>query len=380
MIADDYLKELNKHLAFLYAFARQMGELDFAISLAGEFRGAQDPGWATTITAFEVYQELVTHSAQKGERSKADFRVVLMLYCQLAEAGGVYEALKNVMGVITLKPYLLWPFKDIVRTRKQRVIGPNANATFRDLAATANSIGMTKLSELLENAFRDDLRNGVSHSDYVIWNDGVRLPNRNGGQPSKLSFDEVNHVLTQGMIFFEVLKENSHACITKYNPPQTIIGRFSANFPMPWRISYDPASGAFGISGSSPGAVTTPEYLRQEAINGLLGGRVLALYAPKDGSPLGDIEKFISDAGFEPNIVLLGTDAMANLVEDISSRNLWDNRCANHTNGEALLVSPWGFKPLTNPAEFYEIVPAPFVEFEVESERRKGESEETRGP
>jgi hypothetical protein len=130
-----------------------------------------------------------------------------MLYCQLAEAGGVYEALKNVMGVVTLKPNLLWPFQDLVQIRRksQRIIGPNANATFRDLAVTAKSIGMAKLSELLENAFRDDLRNGISHADYVIWDDGVRLRNRNGGYAAKLSFDDVNDALVRGVAFFQVL-------------------------------------------------------------------------------------------------------------------------------------------------------------------------------
>jgi len=104
---------LNKHLSYLYGFARQMNELDFAISLAGEFRGAQDAGWATTITAREVFDEITAHFETQGNRSKAELRVILMLYCQLAEAGGIYESVKNVLGVITLKPYLLWPFKDL---------------------------------------------------------------------------------------------------------------------------------------------------------------------------------------------------------------------------------------------------------------------------
>jgi hypothetical protein len=69
-----------------------MNELDFAVSLGGEFRGAQDAGWATTITAHEVFDEIVEHLQEKGERSKAELRVILMLYCQLAEAGGTYES------------------------------------------------------------------------------------------------------------------------------------------------------------------------------------------------------------------------------------------------------------------------------------------------
>lgn len=343
-----------------------MNELDFAISLSGEFRGAQDAGWSTTITAHEVYGEITAYTQDKGSRSKAEFRTVLMLYCQLAEAGGVYESLKNVMGVITLKPYLLWPFKDLVRVRgsTKRVIGPNANATFRDLAVDAKSIGLIALSELLENTFRDDLRNGVSHADYVIWNDGVRLRKRNGGYAAKLSFKEVNEALTRGIGFFQILTENSGAVIESYNPPKTIVGRFSANPPMPWTVSYDPNTGAFGISGSSSGSVTTPEYERQVAINGLLGGKVLALFTATKSRWAADIDNYISAAGFEPNDVILTEDAMATLVDDISKRGLWDERYLRNEEGEVLLLSPWGFQWIFSASDFDRILSKPIVEFE----------------
>jgi hypothetical protein len=102
MTAQIYLRELSKQISYLWAFARQINELDFAASLSGEFRGAQDGGWATTITAQEVFEEISTYSARDRPLSKAEFRVLLFLYCQLAEAGGVYETLKNMMGIITL--------------------------------------------------------------------------------------------------------------------------------------------------------------------------------------------------------------------------------------------------------------------------------------
>lgn len=177
MTSQIYLRKLSRQLSYLLAFARQTNELDFAASLSGEFRGMQDAGWATTITAQEVFEEISTHTARSDPRSKAEVRVLLFLYCQLAEAGGVYETLKNLMGIITLKPYLLWPFQDLVRVRQQpsQVIGPNANATFRDLAGKAHAIGMPGLASLLEQAFRDDIRNGLYHADYVIWEDGLRL-------------------------------------------------------------------------------------------------------------------------------------------------------------------------------------------------------------
>jgi hypothetical protein len=80
--SDDYLRQFNNHLSHLYAFARQINELDFAVSLSGENRGMQDAGWATTITAHEVFDEITTHFETNRDRSKAELRVILMLYCQ----------------------------------------------------------------------------------------------------------------------------------------------------------------------------------------------------------------------------------------------------------------------------------------------------------
>jgi hypothetical protein len=281
MTAQIYLQKLSRQLSYLLAFARQINELDFAASLSGEFRGMQDAGWATTITAHEVFEEISTHTARGRPRSKAEIRVLLFLYCQLAEAGGVYETLKNMMGIITLKPYLLWPFQDLVRVRQQptRLIGPNANATFRDLAKTAHAIGMPGLASVLEEAFRDDIRNGICHADYVIWEDGLRLRRRNGGQASRLTYDEVNVALTKGVGFFDIHKAYISEAILSFHPARTVIGRFSANFPAPWTIHADPERHSFSISGSAPAPITTPEFQRQEAINGQLGGKVLAAFS-----------------------------------------------------------------------------------------------------
>jgi hypothetical protein len=364
--AVQYVFELNKHLSHLYAFARRMNELDFAVSMSGEFRGMQDEGWATTITAYEVYEELLAFTAKEGARSKAEFRTILMLYCQLSEAGGFYESLKNVMGVVTLKPYLLWPFKDLVQARNnpRRIIGPNANKTFRDLAENARQIGFSGLSRLLEVAFRDDLRNAISHADYVIWGDGVRLRNRNGGYASLLSFDEVNSAFTRGMGFFQVLSESNREVVQSFDPPKTIVGRFSANFPMPWTVTYDSETGAFGISGSSPGPVTTPEYLKQNAINGLLGGKALSLFAVSQDSDFRDVESHIVAAGFEPNCVELPTAEMEKLLVQILEQSLWDERFPLSDNGKGLLLSPWGFQWITCFQDFDRILDDPLVEFD----------------
>jgi hypothetical protein len=367
MKSSEYLIELNIHLSHLYSFARQLNELDFAASLGGEFRGAQDAGWATTITANQVFEEFVALSNSKQPVSRMRLRHILMLYCQLAEAGGVYESLKNMMGVVTLKPYLLWPFKDLVRVRQapKRVIGPNSNATFRDLAATAKDIGLGRLSSLLELAFRDDIRNGISHADYVIWNDGLRLRKRNGGYAELLSFDDVNEALTCGLGFFQMLREYNSSSVRSFDPPKTIVGRFSANIPMPWTVSFDPDRGSFGISGSSPGMVRSPEYDRQCQINGRLGGKVMALYT-SDPTPESEaIEAHILSRGFEPHEVVLNESGLAELIAEIGKVELWDQRYPQEERSHALLLTPWGFRGVSTATDVDEATGKPLLDFKV---------------
>jgi hypothetical protein len=248
-----------------------------------------------------------------------------MLYCQLSEAGGFYETLSNLIGVVKTKPYLLWPFKDLVRVRGKpsRVIGRNANATFRDLATSAHDIGMSRLTEIFELAFRDDIRNGVSHADYVILATGLRLRNRNGGNPKEITYDDVSDALTRGAGVFQILRQLKAFSARSFYPPRTIVGRLSANFPMPWTVSFDPQSGSFGLSGSSPGPVETTEYKRQIEINLQLGGKVFSLFKSEDSTLASAIENRIHAQGFEPVVVEGDGSQLAEIHRQVMDMNLW---------------------------------------------------------
>src|SRR5690606_38122549 len=99
MEPEAYLRALNIQFTYLFSFARKINEIDTAASVFGEFRGAQGAGWNTVDTAHEVYQELKTLGSKGAPLTRAELRQVLCLYAQLAEAGGVYEGLLNVMQV-----------------------------------------------------------------------------------------------------------------------------------------------------------------------------------------------------------------------------------------------------------------------------------------
>jgi hypothetical protein len=354
-----FVRALHRQFTYLFAYARSINEIDTAAALSGEFRGAQDAGWSTVQTAYEVFGELKALGNKGAPLTRPELRQVLCLYAQLSEAGGVYEGLLNTMQVAQLKAYNLWPFQGMVRVRQQprAVIGPNANAMFRRLAEVATAIGMTGLARLLEIAFRDDIRNGMAHADYILGPDGLRLRRRNGGQPVVVSHQQMQDALQIALFFFELLQSVQQATAETFRPARTIIGRFSENPPMPWTIELT-EDGMFSISSNAAGPHVDAAYERQRRINDRLGGRVVAAYiAPGTDVPPVLLAEIVA-AGFEVLVVAMETaDQYDALVAEVDAHGLWDP--APRPEGPAvLMVTPPGFRRIATEADFRAWLPA----------------------
>lgn len=360
MEPQDYVRALNIQLTYLFAFARKINEIDTAAALFGEFRGAQDAGWSTVGTAHEVFHELKQFGSKGEPLTRAEYRQVLCLYVHLAEAGGVYEGLRNTMRVAQLKPYNLWPFQDLVRVRQtpRAVIGPNANKVFRDLAEVAAEIGMSGLASLLEIAFRDDIRNGMAHADYILASDGLRLRRRNGGPVILVSHDEVTVAVQIAMNFFELLLAFQQQTAESFRPARTIVGRFSANPPMPWKIGFA-EDGNFGISTDAIGPQIDAAYERQKRINDHLGGRMVAAYAGLAVEVSPALLADISAIGFEVLVVGFETKEQFNaLVAEVKEHGLWDPAPnADTADTAVLMATPLGFRWISTGAEFQAWLP-----------------------
>lgn len=352
---ESYSRALNAQLTYLFSFARKINEIDTFAALFLESRGAQDPGWNTTATAFEVFSEMQELAFKGVPLSKSEVRQLLCLYAQLAEAGGVYEGLLNTMQVAQLKPYSQWPFHDLVRVRQRNraVIGPNANAMFRRLAEVATSIGMSGLAGLLEITFRDDIRNGIAHADYILANEGLRLRRRNGGQAQLVAYADIVNAVQISLFFFDFLHACRQRVAESFRPARTIVGRFSSSPPMPYTVELR-EDGGLGISTDAPGVQVDDAYVRQQRINNRLGGQVVAAYiAPGMNVPPALLEE-ISSMGFEVLVVdFENEDKFSALIAEVTEHGLWD--AAEHAeNAESalLMATPFGFRKISTAAEF----------------------------
>ena len=203
---------------------------------------------------------------------------------------------------------------------------------------------MLGLSSSLENVFRDDVRNGICHADYILWGDGLRLRRRNGGFATRIEYSEIPNVVSIGLAFFETFRALGNDAIRSFDPPREIIGRFSANLPMAHTVGFNPETRSFSISCSSVGRGTSPEYLVQEAINQHLGGSVLVVFRANEGTASPNID--IHACGLEPAEVDMPQDRLNELLQEIESRGLWDERAPAVRSEGLLILSPWGFRYL----------------------------------
>lgn len=309
----------------------------------------------------EVAAELGALSRSGRPLTRPQLRQVFALYAQLSEAGGFYETISNVMGVLARRPYTMWPFRTLVRVRQnpRRIIGPHANAVFRDMATSAEQVGLLGLASVLEEAFRDDLRNAISHSDYTFAPEGIRLRRRNGGYPDVVSYEHFADAVSKGLGFFELVRQHWAEIVFAYHPPREVVGRFSENPPMRYEVGYDPTTRSFSLSTSSVGFGTTPEYLRQEEINTALDRHVFAMFVAQEDAESGRIAAHLAASGFGCRVAVFpGSAELEALAADVDAKGLWDLRWKQPASGK-LLASPFGFFRVDIGADFVaQVLPA----------------------
>lgn len=246
---EEYYQRLEASLRELFEKAKEVNELQFAFSLAPEFRGCQGSGWNTADEAKIAFDEYMNYLNNGEEDSSFRVRIALSFYSHISEASGFYEIPKNMLRVAEGNPYVMWPFQDLVQQHRisGNLISPNSNKVLRDLVGHAETIGLHELALCFKDAFIPELRNAYAHADYIIWEDGIRLRNRNGGYQQIICWEDFNKFIERGLNFFSYMEQIVNEYIQSYCPPKTIQASLGNSPIENWTISFTPESGGFSI-------------------------------------------------------------------------------------------------------------------------------------
>lgn len=248
MKTEEFQVKSKTALRQLFDSARTTHELYFAFALIPEQRGLQDAGWngaEDLRRAYDDYMEFL----ESAESNRIKIRIALAFYCHLAEASGYYEIPKNMLRVAEGMPHILRPFDNLVREHSVsgNQIAPNANKILKDLAGHSQQLGFNELAEVFRDAFDPDIRNGYAHADYVVWENGVRFPRRNGGPGREIVYEDFHEILNRGIGFFHVLQDIVAEYIESYSPGKNIRASLGRGPEENWQIEYRKEDGSFYI-------------------------------------------------------------------------------------------------------------------------------------
>jgi len=222
----------------LFEATRQVDEIQFAMCLFQEMRGMREAGWSTADEARTAFSQYIEHMKALEPDDPMAVRISLSLYSYLSESAGVYETSKNMLRIVTGQFHDIMPFRELVAQHKitGEQIAPNANRIMKDILGHAIAAGHDDLGQIILEAFDADLRNGYAHADYVVSNEGIRLPRRNGGQYRVVDYEAFAKLINKAVYFFEVLNHLVHESMTSYTEPRLVYGRINGKDPAMWAV------------------------------------------------------------------------------------------------------------------------------------------------
>lgn len=257
-VQSELLTKARGALGQLFDNAKAKDELNFALSLAPEFKAYTLTSAMDAARAYREYGDFLQLEQFNGQGIRV--RVALALYCHTAEAAGLWGVPMCLLLVLSGEHYTTTPFAYLVEKHRVtgKTIAPNANKVMRALADEASSQSLDELAAVFRDAFDPDLRNGFAHADYALSTEGVHVRGRHDRERI-IKWPEFHSLLNDGIGLFDVLGQVIVQYQDFYRTPRIVTGTTHPDDPIGhWMIYSDPVACTMSVSG---GAGCAPEFL-----------------------------------------------------------------------------------------------------------------------
>ena len=249
----DDLQKFSKHatdtLEALFQAAKSKDEFAYIFALLGINSGAEDMGWQPINETRRLTQELCSLvNTPLNDHTK--MRLLLLLYCQVSEASYPYHVLYNMLLTIEAEsPPKVFNFLEQYR----KGVPPSVKSKVQQICEKAITLGHPDIKTILDTVFNLPIRNAVSHADFILFNDALRLKHT-GREIMEIPLDEVLLIINKAVNFFEIMFITLHKHKTAYKDGHVIKNRKN-NAGMnisSVTLSVDPRYGVNGFSTSDP--------------------------------------------------------------------------------------------------------------------------------
>lgn len=178
--SQQYTQEYFGYFNKLFNRAAASGGLSYVCSLL-RVAGIEEKNWDAAVEAEEASLDFskLLEAAGKKKQEKRTIRLGLLVYGHLTEMSMPYEVLANLLRCILGKPYAYYPFVDLVGVRgngplAKRIL-PSPSQKIEYLKKLCKESGETKMIEIFDSYFKNNIRNAFYHSDYVITKENFRI-------------------------------------------------------------------------------------------------------------------------------------------------------------------------------------------------------------
>ena len=178
--------------------------------------GLQDQNWDPFEESMKMFGDYnwLREKAKKANSDTCANRIALLIYCHAIEMTAPHEMLSNLLRCLGGKSYVVKPFGHLTRVNKKQSfswVPPSAKMKFRELKSQANDAKEEQLANYIDNFFNDDIRNAVSHSDYIITPDAFRFTE--SGLPRQIPNEKLSETINNGFAFYDALSAEQKATL-----------------------------------------------------------------------------------------------------------------------------------------------------------------------
>jgi hypothetical protein len=170
----------------------------------------QAPGWQPFENTIEIFEKI---GKIKTKDDVTQLNLYLWVYGHIIEASKPYDMIANFLRIIDDNRYSIDIFPD--NDRGKYKIPQSPAQKIEKLKELAKRVNLESCLNPINEIFNRELRNGIFHSDYSIYDGGVRIRR----EYLNLNSDETYRLLNRALAYFESLKYLYNKSIADYNNP-----------------------------------------------------------------------------------------------------------------------------------------------------------------
>ena len=171
--------------------------------------GMEDKGWdpyeesRAMLDDINALMQTDLNEEEFDDKNLTRWRLGLIFYNHIVEMDAPYEVLANLLRFRLGKGYSPNPFFDfLTKDQKKRF---NKVGLFPrqkiDIIKKLDAEARVGVGAIFDEFYRGDLRNAISHSDFILTDEGFRCRNGNWTGAFKISFEELDDLITKAKVF-----------------------------------------------------------------------------------------------------------------------------------------------------------------------------------